>query len=233
MSAGRERHIWYPGEGRKVSHDISVQSLVVPRTQMSVPRQSFHRCRDGVIFVQVPASLFPVYDVPAYWMDDIRKEDTVLDIGANMGAFCIRAARRNRSIVAVEPVTEDLLQENTRLNGVEVKVIPVGLGDGRPSWIQWGTRSVYTRTYPLQELITLAGGCDFLKCDCEGAEWFIEPEDLAGIRRIEMELHQPPIGPLPNPQLLEYLGRHFAFVIDRIPVHSPLGQLGILHAWRR
>jgi hypothetical protein len=200
---------------------------------MSVPRKSFHKCRDGVIFVQVPASLFPVYDVHAYWMDDIRKEDTVLDIGANMGAFCIRAARRNRSVVAVEPVTEDLLQENIRLNGVEVKVIPAALGDGRPSMIQWGTRSVYTRTYPLQELITLAGGCDFLKCDCEGAEWLIEPADLAGIRRIEMELHQPPIGPLPNPRLLEYLDRHFAFVIDRIPAHSPLGQLGILHAWRR
>ena len=205
----------------------------VSLTDMSGKRQSFYRCRDETIFVKVPTSLFPVYDVPAYWMDDICKEDTVLDIGANMGAFCIRAARRNRSVVAVEPVTGDLLQENIRLNGVEVKVIPAALGNGSPSRIQWGLRSVYIRTCPLQELITLAGGCDFLKCDCEGAEWFIEPEDLAGIRRIEMELHQPPIGPLPNPQLLEYLGRHFAFVIDRIPVHSSLGQLGILHAWRR
>jgi len=30
---------------------------------------------------------------------------------------------------------------------------------------------------------------DFLKMDCEGAEWFIEPEELKGIRRIEAEVH--------------------------------------------
>ncbi|HMV50520.1 MAG TPA: hypothetical protein PKD31_22460, partial [Blastocatellia bacterium] len=77
------------------------------------------------------------------------------------------------------------------------------------------------------------GGCDFLKCDCEGAEWQIDPDDLAGIRRIEMELHQPPIGGPPNPNLLRSIGELYAFSIDRIPVHGPLGQMGILHAWKQ
>ena len=90
------------------------------------------------------------------------------------------------------------------MNGVDVKVIRAALGDGRRAWIQWGSRYVQSRTFPLHELIRQAGGCDVLKCDCEGAEWIIEPADIAGVRRIEMELHQPPIGQLPNPRLLEY-----------------------------
>ncbi|HNB04239.1 MAG TPA: FkbM family methyltransferase, partial [Methanoregulaceae archaeon] len=76
------------------------------------------------------------------------------------------------------------------------------------------------------------GGCDFLKCDCEGAEWKIRPVDLEGIRRIEMELHQPPIGGPINTELLQYISEKYAFSLDRVPVHGPLGLFGILHAWQ-
>jgi hypothetical protein len=85
-------------------------------------------------------------------------------------------------------------------------------------------------SYPLGKIITMAGGCDFLKCDCEGAEWQIIPEDLEGVRRIEMELHIPPICGPPNPALLDYISRHYHFGIERRPVHSALGVMGILHA---
>jgi hypothetical protein len=47
-----------------------------------------------------------------------------------------------------------------------------------------------------------------------------------------MELHQPPIGRLPNPELLSYIAQEYSFSIDRIPSYGPLGQMGILHAWR-
>jgi len=33
------------------------------------------------------------------------------------------------------------------------------------------------------------GHVDFLKMDCEGAEWCITPDELKGIRRIEAEIH--------------------------------------------
>jgi hypothetical protein len=78
----------------------------------------------------------------------------------------------------------------------------------------------------------MAGGCDFLKCDCEGAEWLIRPRDLDRIKRIEMELHIPPISGLPDPALLDYIGDHYTFSIDRSPVYSTLGVMGILHATR-
>lgn len=170
-------------------------------------------------------------EVREYWADDLRADDFVLDIGANIGAFCIRAARVCRHVTAVEPVTPDLLQQNIRLNNVHIPVIQAALGKGGIRSIGWDGQKVLRQTYPLRDLVRIAGGCDFLKCDCEGAEWEIHPEDLAGIRRIEMELHQPPIGNPPEPAILDYISRHYEFILERTPVYGPLGQLGILHAW--
>lgn len=192
----------------------------------------FRAAPDGTLFIDLPVPFRLVTEVPEYWMDDIGREDRVLDIGANAGAFCIRAARRSSHVVAVEPVTAGILAENIRLNGAGVKIITGALGTGGPAEISWDGRSATVPTFPLGRLIHMAGGCDFLKCDCEGAEWAIDPAHLSGIRRIEMELHQPPIGPPPAPGLLEYIGNHYSFRIDREPCHGPLGKMGILHAWR-
>ncbi len=191
-----------------------------------------HQTRDGVLFLEELLPCRQITEVPEYWMEDIREEDRVLDLGANGGAFAIRAARKSRRVVAVEPITTDLLIRNIRLNSADVRVFRAALGDGKPVEIVWDGCRATVPSFPLGELIRQAGGCDFLKCDCEGAEWQIDPGDLSGIRRIEMELHQPPIGPDIQPLLLEYIGERYEFCIDRPPVHGPLGQMGILHAWR-
>ena len=150
-----------------------------------------------------------------------------------MGAFCIRASRYSPHVVAVEPVTAYLLRENIRLNDAPVQVIEGALGDGRERNVNWDSCEVTSPMFPLSRIIEMAGGCDFLKCDCEGAEWQIEPADLAGVRRIEMELHIPPIsGPL-NPLLLDYVGQHYQFEIERKPGHGVLGVIGVLHAERK
>ena len=163
----------------------------------------------------------------------LAPDDRVIDIGANVGAFCIRASRYSPHVVAVEPVTAELLRENIRLNDVPVQVIEGALGDGRSKKVSWDDREVTSPTFPLRRIIEIAGGCDFLKCDCEGAEWQMEPEDLAGVRRIEMELHIPPIGGPPNPLLLDYIDRNYHFYLERKPVHSALGVMGVLHAERK
>ncbi len=173
-----------------------------------------------------------ITDIGEYRFDDIRPGDIVIDIGANVGAFCIRAAGYSDHVTAVEPVATDILEENIRLNNVRVRVIGGALGDGRPAEISWDAVRVSVPTYTLHQIIGMSGGCDFLKCDCEGGEWLIRPEDLAGIRRIEMEIHIPPIGGPPNQALLEYLGRHYDFEIERIPGHEVMGVMGILHATR-
>jgi len=174
-----------------------------------------------------------IFDVPEYRFDDMRPDDRVIDIGANVGAFCIRASRFSQNVVAVEPVTASLLRQNIQLNGVPVQVIEGALGDGNPKKVWWDDCEVISPTYPLYRIIEMAGGCDFLKCDCEGAEWQIVPEDLKGIRHIEMELHIPPISGPPTPALLDYIGKHYMFEIERKPVHAVLGVMGVLHAERK
>ena len=188
---------------------------------------------EPVTFLLTDAPFRQITEVPEYRFNDICPDDVVVDIGANVGAFCIRAARISRNVTAVEPVTAALLKNNIRANGVSVRVIDGALGDGKPAEICWDDCRVFTPTYTLRRIFEMAGGCDFLKCDCEGAEWLIHPTDLAGVRRIEMELHQPPIGGRPNPALLDYIGEHFDFEIDRKPVHVALGLMGVLHAVRR
>ncbi len=183
-----------------------------------------------VIFLSQDTPFRQIPDVFEYRFNDICPEDVVVDIGANVGAFCIRAARVSCNVTAVEPVTVSLLRDNIRVNGVSVQVIDGALGDGKPAGISWDEHRVFTPTYTLNMIAKLAGGCDFLKCDCEGAEWLINPSELAGVRRIEMELHQPPIGGRPNPALLDYIGKHYNFEIERKPVHTALGVMGVLHA---
>jgi hypothetical protein len=48
-----------------------------------------------------------------------------------------------------------------------------------------------------------------------------------------MELHLPPISGPPDPALLDYIAIHYNFEIERKPVHSALGVLGVLHAERK
>ena len=186
-----------------------------------------------VTFLSQDTLFRQITDIHEYRFHDICPDDVVVDIGANIGAFCIRAARISRNVTAVEPVTAALLKNNIRANGVSVHVIDAALGDGKPAEICWDEHRVFTSTYTLRMILEQAGGCDFLKCDCEGAEWLINPPELKDIRRIEMELHQPPIGGRPNPALLDYIGEHYDFEIERKPVHDALGVMGVLHAVRR
>lgn len=188
---------------------------------------------DTIRFHQMDLSCRQITEVPEYRFSDIRQDDRVLDIGANVGAFSLRAARLSSYVTSVEPLTTEALRENIRLNEADVRVIEGALGDGSVCRISWDDLDRSVQSYTLGQLIDTAGGCDFLKCDCEGAEWQIRPEDLLGIRRIEMELHIPPICPNINPALLDFIGQYFTFTLDRTPVHSALGVMGILHAVRK
>jgi len=188
---------------------------------------------EDIVFLAADLPCRQITSVTEYRFDDIRPDDRVLDIGANIGGFCIRAARTAGHVTAVEPVTVAPLRENIRANNVSVQVIAGALGDGRPAEICWDDCRVVSPTYPLRDLITMSGGCDFLKCDCEGAEWLINPCELSDVRRIEMEIHLPPISGPPDPALLAYISRFYDFEIERKPCHDILGVMGVLHAERK
>lgn len=126
-----------------------------------------------------------------YRFNDIRKDDIVLDIGANVGAFSLFVSRMVKHVYAVEPMLTDILKQNVSLNKADnITVLDEALGKGMLEipWVGCKPRKIMGKS--LGELIKVCGGhVDFLKMDCEGAEWSIEPNELAGIRRIEAEIH--------------------------------------------
>jgi len=172
-----------------------------------------------------------------YRFDDIREDDIVIDIGANIGGFSIPASRVSKHVYAVEPITVEELRKNIELNGRKITVLEVALGDGQPNKVSWGSQHKYMRTSTLGEIKELCGGCDFLKIDCEGSEWTIKPGELEGIRRIEMEVHT--IKRLTTKKsVLKEMGKRLeeaGFTCDLEIIRSGYhhaGPVGIIHAWR-
>jgi FkbM family methyltransferase len=144
---------------------------------------------NGIKFYNSPDILSICEVFSDYSFSDIQKDDIVIDIGANAGGFSIPASRLSEHINSVEPLLVDLLERNLELNNIHLNIIEGALGDGKKHEVSWGNLKKSVNTYSLSHLKEMSGGCDFLKCDCEGYEWFIKPEEIEGVRRIEMELH--------------------------------------------
>lgn len=125
-----------------------------------------------------------------YKYDDLRPSDIVLDIGANIGGFCLNICKKVSSVYAVEPLFIDTLNRNIELNNAKnIDIIPCALGSGEMN-ITYNGRSAKTIGLPLGNIIKLCGGSiDFIKCDCEGGEWSMTLPEIMNIRRIEAEVH--------------------------------------------
>lgn len=168
-----------------------------------------------------------------YDLSDIRPDDRVIDLGANVGGFAIAAAHRvfSHPVLALEPVRFGILAENVLMNNALVTPMRAAISNRHErKTLTWRDGTCEVDCYPLGEIISHNGGCDFLKCDIEGAEWLIDPHDLDGIRRIEIQIH---LDQYPKkweyPPLLRYLYKNFNVYetpntpTDRIsvPPHPP------------
>jgi FkbM family methyltransferase len=147
---------------------------------------------DGNIF-KFNDQVFDLHRVKGNPMfEGIRPEDAVLDIGANIGAVAIPLAKVARQVYAVEPIFDDLLIDNVALNKLDnIKILKYALGD-LPGYanISYGGRKCQTICKTFAELKNMCGEkIDFLKCDCEGGEWSIKPEECEGIRELRFEFH--------------------------------------------
>lgn len=128
-----------------------------------------------------------------YKFDDVREDDIVVDIGANIGAFSTAVARKVKKVYAIEPIFWKELQANIDLNKLtNVEVIKQGIGNSKsPQKIEFFGRSDIVSMLPFESFKMQLPNkrIDFLKSDCEGCEWSIAPESFEGIRRIEAEMH--------------------------------------------
>jgi FkbM family methyltransferase len=125
------------------------------------------------------------------WFDGIQKGDVVLDIGANIGAITIPLAKTAAKVIALEPLFYDLLIDNVKLNGYKnVFVYPAGLSDESTLDVAFSSRRQVVNCMTFPEILECIGEqIDFLKVDCEGGEWSINPAQLKGIRELRLEFH--------------------------------------------
>jgi FkbM family methyltransferase len=140
---------------------------------------------------------------------------TIVDIGANMGCFTVFAAKEcpKARILSFEPEQNNFryLNQNIQTNALESRITSFQCavaGEG-------GAREIVIDASPLHTLLTTAGvgkmqkvqcttirdimgengleTIDFMKINCEGAEYEIlgncSQEDLSRIRRLHLEYH--------------------------------------------
>jgi FkbM family methyltransferase len=178
---------------------------------------------------------------------DIPAGGTVVDIGANIGLFSLMAAQRAACVLSFEPFTLcfEWLLRNVEANGLGDVIRPFNSAVGRDVGMrtlfvqsEFTSNSFYqTRGDPVSvPCTTLAvivdehcgGRCDFLKLDCEGAEFEIlseaKGETLKRVRTIALEVHEAiDVGTRVD---LEKRLAAASFSVDTRISHGPLIMLG-------
>jgi len=154
--------------------------------------------------------LFKTYNPKGF---EINKNDIVVDIGAHIGTFSLYASQFTSYIYAFEPVSEnyEMLDYNiwnnpsSQYTAIEQKAVSNTIGKRRIGVTSWNTggNSFYQKgdNSEIVETTTLRAimrkyklpRIDFLKMDCEGAEFeilFNIPDRmLKKIGKIAMECH--------------------------------------------
>lgn len=155
------------------------------------------------------------YCPPGY---EIAPSDVIVDVGANIGAFTVFAALQATSgrVISLEPVATNfsLLRANVQGNGLSnVQLVHAGVASQHGkrelflSDLSTGRHSLYAEVAghtsrrevvqmtTIEELFAAYGvvRCDYLKLDCEGAEFEIltalDEEVARRIRRVGLEYH--------------------------------------------
>lgn len=183
--------------------------------------------RNGLHFLTRPRSddgriLFDVFAKGCYRPRAITKGGTVIDIGANIGAFSLLAAQRGAIVYAYEPhpLNLMLLGANCALNGfsdVHINSVCVAAKAGRAAlyipdndafvgryslYPGRGSRTVEVSVVSVKTMFTEVppGPIDCIKLDCQGSEYEIlyeaGAENLSRTREILVECDEfAPDGP--------------------------------------
>ncbi len=180
----------------------------------------------------------------------IRKDDTIIDIGAHVGFFTIYVSQfcTNGRIYCYEPIKEnyDLLAYNIELNNIKNTTIFQKAVTDKQSVVRMflnqdtAAHSVFTESseYVDIESVSLKNifdsnkieKCDLLKLDCEGSEYIILnslPDSyFEYIKKIVMEYHMAD----KKPDLLQNLIKKLSGLNYKLDVRKNTDYSGIIFA---
>lgn len=190
----------------------------------------------------------------------IQNDWVVMDVGAAMGDFAVMVGQQHpaATIHAFEPFADSMnaLKANAKLNGVKNIIahpVAVGAKTGELVLATTGASVQHTTTGSTRQgsaatelrvqsisLDDLFGGanaipkCDFMKMDCEGAEYDIffnaSAQTMSKIDRICMEYHDE-LTPHNHQELAQFFRDHGYTVKSEVnPVH---GYIGLMYAERK
>ena len=197
-------------------------------------------------------ALTHVWMIQEYSGDDfpISNDDVIIDVGAHIGLFALFASQfcKNGKIFCYEPIKENykILIENIEMNQIQ-NIFPNNLAvtketsrakiflnddqSGHSMFIQ-NKNFVEVDSKSLSDIFIDNGikECDFLKLDCEGAEYeIIEslPSDLfTKINKTAIEYHMVDT----KPELLEQLINKFKQFSFSVHTRSLFADIGFLFA---
>jgi len=148
-----------------------------------------------------------MYSEKFYDLRGLKNIHTVLDIGAHIGSFSVKAARMypDAQVVAFEPMKENVELLNKNIEGLNVMVMPMAVYGTNPPIDMYtkfpdgntgGTRLIYGKGDPeipsvkITEVMDWFAYLDILKMDCEDGEFQILPVlDLDKIGMMIVEFH--------------------------------------------
>lgn len=180
---------WQEFKKNHIPYNLRKAILTYPDFEV-IDRKTFNLEHNGTKFYPFMSGSIELA-LQEYDYSDIRPTDIVLDIGANVGGFSCPVAPKCKQLFALEPIYKKELCRNVLLNNLtNVNVAEGALSNFKTITCKFEGKSNTVGGCNLTEIINHCGGhIDFLKCDCEGAEWIIQSHEFEGMRRIEMELH--------------------------------------------
>ena len=138
------------------------------------------------------------YLLDIYHTGMIKPDDTVVDLGAGIGDFAIKAMRRAKNVIALEPNQQDfdLLLRNLQANGSH-NVVPLDMGVASKPGMKQITYKGRTYSFKVETLTAILqrqdiNRVDFIKLDIEGYETEVIESSIEIIKKtrlIAIELH--------------------------------------------
>ena len=169
-----------------------------------------------------------------YNLNDMQKNDIVLDIGAGAGLYSLLAGLLAKKVYSIEPLLTKQFYDFTR-DAKNITFLPFAFGKNNQELLckYWNMKK-HVLAHDLNYILNyIESGVTVVKCDCEGCEWagFLNCVDFKSIRKIELEYHTNDKNLLHK--LIQHLHSHDFSVVYTPKVSCDYKHIGLLEAEKR